>query len=103
MVFNLHIQMTCRTLWTRCVAAFLVIVRARQYFRWREKAPTVLGDVDAALAAPSRLKCVLAHVISRSIFDLRNDSKVRHVVVCLKVLSLCLTHQFSLARYQHVH
>ena len=63
----------------------------------------MLGDADGALVAPSRLMCVLAHVISRSIFDLRNDSNVRHVVVCLKVLSLCVTHQFSLARYQHVH
>ena len=63
----------------------------------------MLGDANAALGAPSRLKCVLAHVISRSIFDLTNDSNVPRVVVCLKVLSLCLTHQFSLARYQHVH
>ena len=37
---------------------FLAIVRVRQHFRWREWAPTVLGDAVAVLAAPSRLKCV---------------------------------------------
>ena len=53
MVFNLHIQMICRTLWTRCVAAFLVIVRARQYFRCRERLRLCLAT---RMARSSRLR-----------------------------------------------
>ena len=62
---SLHIQMVCPNRWARWVAVFLGIVRARQCFRSMEWAPTVHGDADAALAALSRLRFVLAHVMSR--------------------------------------